>query len=91
MVRVNVTSSDVSSVMYDEASRLMEVDFVKNGPYTYFNVTPDVYSAFISADSKGKFVYRVLRRGYNYQRGPMVEAAAILNLPLPPEMGGMTL
>jgi hypothetical protein len=50
-----------------------------------------VYSAFISADSKGKFVYRVLRRGYNYQRGPMVEAAAILNLPLPPEMGGMTL
>jgi KTSC domain len=81
-VPISVQSSDVESIMYDEDTRLLQVTFIKNGPYTYFQVPPSVFSEMVDADSKGKFVWKVLRTGaYPYQRGPM--AAFLTGMTVP--------
>jgi hypothetical protein len=74
--RVEVESTDVKSVMYDEIGMRMEIEYIRSGPYTYFNVSPDLYYQFLTAPSKGRFVNLVLRKMPNipYNQGSMGES-----------------
>lgn len=58
MVRVPVESSQIKSVGYeavDATSGVLEVEFSTGAIYTYANVPPGLHSAFMEAESKGKF------------------------------------
>jgi len=74
--RVEVTSTDVKSIMYDEVTNRMEVVYVRSGPYTYFNVKMEFYLEFLNAPSKGKFVNNILRKREDipYQQGPIEQS-----------------
>jgi len=60
--RMPVTSSNVASIGYDGGQQLLEVEFHSGAVYQYHEVPKRVWGQFKSAPSKGKFVWRKLRR-----------------------------
>jgi len=52
---VLVDSEAVAEIRYDPASSTMQVRFVDGDWYTYFDVPPEVYRAFLAATSHGRF------------------------------------
>lgn len=68
MERTDVTSSWIVSVGYDEARGILEVEFASKAIYRYRGVPPEVYGAFMGAESKGRFLNRNIRDEYPYAR-----------------------
>ena len=65
-----ISSSCVSAAGYDEYNQILIIDFIKTGVYTYFNVKPDMYKAFMDSESKGAFVNKVFKQSnWPYQKG----------------------
>lgn len=54
MRRVRVRSSSLAVVGYDEAGRLLEVEFTNGSVYEYFDVPPAVHLALMTAPSLGR-------------------------------------
>lgn len=70
---IPVESSNVSSFGYDDKNGILYVSFHDQGGgndrmYAYYDVEPDVYSEFMTSDSKGQFVWKYLRNRYEYAR-----------------------
>ncbi len=55
MKRKPVSSSNISSIGYDEKSRTLEVEFHSGGIYQYFDVPSNIYDGIMSAGSKGQY------------------------------------
>jgi hypothetical protein len=69
MDRIPVSSTDLASVGYDEATSVLEVEFQKAGVYQYFAVPGDVYEQLMAASSKGTYFNQVVKKGgYAYAR-----------------------
>ena len=74
LIWIPVQSSNVSSFAYDYTERSLFVKFLAKGKntseptYVYHDVEPEIYDAFIAADSKGKFVWSHLRDRYDCDR-----------------------
>ncbi|MFC0679300.1 KTSC domain-containing protein [Lysobacter korlensis] len=67
MERVPVESQALSSVGYDPAQRVLEVEFSSGEVYRYFNVPENEYVALMEADSFGLyFIENVRKRGYRF-------------------------
>lgn len=60
---VPVTSSNVSAVGYDPVMLRLFVRFNSGDEYAYDGVEPETHRFFLAADSKGKFLNRVIRAG----------------------------
>lgn len=70
MIRVPVQSSDLASVGYDPVTRILEVEFVKTGVYSYLSVPPEVYAELMAAPSKGRYFNLAIKNGpYPYEKG----------------------
>lgn len=61
-------SSTVSRFGYDEANRILTVDFIKGGTYNYFDVPEAVFNLMCDAPSKGQFLAREIKPNYRYAR-----------------------
>ena len=57
----SVESSFIDSIGYDELGKRLIVRFDSEAIYEYQNVSKDVYSAFIEAESKGHFYSKHIR------------------------------
>ncbi|RZK45139.1 MAG: KTSC domain-containing protein [Hymenobacter sp.] len=69
MTRIPVTSSNLSSVGYDDNSQTLEIAFRSGGIYQYSYVTATVYQELMDASSHGKYFDRCIKkRGYPYRR-----------------------
>jgi hypothetical protein len=68
MIMLPVTSSDLESVGYDDASRNMKIRFHSGGVYSYSNVSHDVYDSLMSANSKGKYFHSHISGFYDEKR-----------------------
>jgi hypothetical protein len=68
MQRVSVDSSSIAAVGYDPEERILEIEFRESGQiYHYFEVPAADYIAFLSADSKGRYLNQEFKpRGYYY-------------------------
>ncbi|OAI39579.1 hypothetical protein AYO40_01055 [Planctomycetaceae bacterium SCGC AG-212-D15] len=56
-------------VRYRPEEKILEVIFLSNYHYLYYNVEPDVFDLFLASDSPGRFVWSHLRaKGYKYDR-----------------------
>jgi hypothetical protein len=68
-------SSRVRAYQWDSAQQQLRVRFIKyETPWVYNNVDLAVFQAFDAADSKGKFINRVLNN-YEHRRATDVEEA----------------
>ena len=63
-----VHSKAIRSVRYDDAGRILEVEFASSSAYRYFDVPRDVYEWLLKAKSKGRFVNRLVKEKYRYER-----------------------
>jgi hypothetical protein len=69
MERRSVTSSQIASVGYDEASATLEIEFVHGGVYQYSGVPREVHAGLMAAGSHGMyFDIHVKKAGYRYTR-----------------------
>ena len=68
MERQRVISSNVRSIGYDSASSTLEVEFINDGLYQYFNVPGAVYAAFMRAPSKGSYLANHIKDRYRFRR-----------------------
>jgi hypothetical protein len=63
-----VNSKGIKWVRYDERTRTLDVAYTSSGEYRYFDVGPEVYTWLMKAESKGKFVNRLVKEKYRYER-----------------------
>jgi hypothetical protein len=63
-----VNSTGIKWIRYDESARTLDVAYVNSGEYRYFDVGPEVYAWLSRAESKGKFVNRLVKEKYRYER-----------------------
>jgi len=69
MQRTAVSSSNLASVGYDPARRVLEVEFLDGSIYQYFGVPESVYRGLMAASSHGSYLdTHVKKGGYSYQR-----------------------
>lgn len=68
MQRDLISSSNVQSIGYDEASQTLEVEFQRSGVYQYYNVPQYIYEELMRAPSKGQFLNAYITKGYPYSR-----------------------
>jgi hypothetical protein len=68
MERVQVSSSNVESVGFDEGSETLEVAFKNGTIYQYFDVPENVYEGLVGADSVGGYLAANIKGVYRYSR-----------------------
>jgi hypothetical protein len=68
MEKRSVKSKAVKSLLYDDATRTLDVEFASALTYRYFDVSRDVYEWLLRVDSKGTFVNRLVKEKYRYER-----------------------
>ncbi|MBF0096257.1 MAG: KTSC domain-containing protein [Magnetococcales bacterium] len=68
MKRVNVSSSNLSSVGYDPERMILEIEFHGGRVYQYFGVPGSCFSALMSAPSHGKYFAYHIKNSYSYRR-----------------------
>lgn len=81
MEKVPVQSKGIDWIAYDEAAQMLYVHFGSSRTYRYFDVPPEVYDWLLRAPSKGKFVNRLVKDRYRYERlesGPRSDVDADL-------------
>jgi hypothetical protein len=67
MDREEVSSSLLSSVGYDPADQLLEVELQDGKIYQYTDVSAETYQGLMAADSLGRYFNHHVR-GHNYRR-----------------------
>ena len=63
-----VDSKGIRWIRYDERTLTLDVAYTNSGEYRYFDVGPEVYAWLVRAESKGKFVTRLVKERYRYER-----------------------
>jgi hypothetical protein len=66
--RIPVQSKGIDWVAYDEAAVTLDIHFASAQTYRYFDVPRPVYEWLLRAESKGKFVNRLVKDRYRYER-----------------------
>ncbi|WP_276607243.1 KTSC domain-containing protein [Streptomyces sp. A0958] len=62
-----VRSSNLRSVGYDQAERVLEVAFHSGGLYRYENVPAEVHVALMMSSSKGGYLAQFVKGRYRYR------------------------
>lgn len=68
MNRNPVTSSNIASIGYDDASATLEIEFKNGGIYQYFDVSQREYEGLMSADSHGSYLAQNIKGRYRYSK-----------------------
>lgn len=63
---VQVDSSAIDEVAYDEAARRLTIRFVHGGRYTYLDVPPRVARGLLAAPSHGRYFHDHIRDRYAF-------------------------
>lgn len=61
-------STSISEALYDEETKILEIEFLNQARYEYLEVTKETWLEFKSASSKGNYFHHFLRKGYEYNR-----------------------
>ncbi|HET7230076.1 MAG TPA: KTSC domain-containing protein [Longimicrobium sp.] len=59
-----VSSSNIAAIAYDDAGRVLGVQFLNGREYRYHGVSPSVYRAFLGAGSKGGYFNDFVKDAY---------------------------
>lgn len=63
-----VTSRAIRSISYDAERCTLDVEFSSSKVYRYFDVSPPVYEWLSRTKSKGRFINRLVKDNYRYER-----------------------
>lgn len=68
MERKTVISSNIASIGYDENTSTLEIEFLNNTIYQYFDVPLHIYNGIMSADSHGQYLAQNIKGTYRYSK-----------------------
>lgn len=69
MEMVEVESSNLKAIGYDEENNILYIDFKNSGTYKYFDVEKNIYDGFFNAESIGKYFDRNIKKvNYEYTK-----------------------
>ncbi len=68
MQRHPVSSSNIASIGYDQATQILEVEFLNSTVYQYFNVPFPVYEGLMATESHGTYLSAHIKGHYQYQK-----------------------
>lgn len=68
MQRINVDSSNISSIGYDPDSQILEVEFHSGSIYQYEGVPQHEHSALMNANSHGQYLNEHIKGVYPYRQ-----------------------
>lgn len=68
MERHAVSSSNISSIGYDQNNMILEVEFQNGFTYQYFDVPQNIYEGLMRAISHGSYLNSVIKGNYRYTR-----------------------
>ncbi len=64
----SVESSNIAQIGYDAGTWELMVRFNSGAEYVYSNVPDSVFTGFLDADSKGKFLNENIKGQYEYAK-----------------------
>lgn len=67
-MKLNMPSSVVAAIRYDQASATLRIIFVSGMVYDYKEVPEKVYKAMKAATSKGTFLNRRIKGHYEFEK-----------------------
>lgn len=65
---IQVSSSNISRVRYDEKSSTLEIEFHNGRIYQYFDVPAGIFDELTKAESKGQFFNQQIKGHFRYAR-----------------------
>ena len=68
MNKLNVVSSNVKAIGYDDRTQTLEVEFLNGRVYQYYDISENMHNQFMQASSKGKFFLTYIKDQYPYSR-----------------------
>lgn len=68
MDMIQVDSSNIAGIGYDESSNTLQVWFNNGTSYQYFDVPERVFEEMKNAESKGKFLASHIKGSFRYSR-----------------------
>ena len=73
LVWTNVDSSNVQSVAYDDHTKTLCVRFLNGGLYSYNDVSHEVYTDLVHAESVGRYLNKYVKGFCSYTRFSSVQ------------------
>jgi len=68
MNRTPVSSSNVASIGYDDATSTLEIEFNNGSVYQYFDVSDKTYQELMAASSVGSYLATQIKGKYRYSK-----------------------
>ena len=68
MQRTPVTSTNIAEIGYDQRSQTLEILFLNEMVYQYFDVPNQVFQGLERAGSKGQYLNQHIKGEYRYAR-----------------------
>ncbi len=68
MNRTPVSSSNIASIGFDEATSVLEVEFLAGSIYQYFDVPLAYYEGLLTASSVGGYFNTNIKNSFAYSR-----------------------
>lgn len=68
MERQNVNSSSLKSIGYDLDLATLEIEFLNNSIYQYFDIPENIYDSLMSANSHGTYLAENIKGVFKYRR-----------------------
>lgn len=68
MDRQAVVSSNIAAVGYESATNTLEVEFTSGSVYEYLGVPQEVYDAFMTAESPGRYFAQNVKGAYSFNK-----------------------
>jgi len=65
---MQLKSSRIKSVEYNDSTEVLTIEFVKGGRYKYFSVPDVIYQGLISSSSPGTYFDNFIKAKYNYKK-----------------------
>jgi hypothetical protein len=66
--RQRVTSSDIASIGFDEASGTLEIEFHATGCYRYFSVPKSLFDELLTTPSPGKYFLQQIKGKFAWEK-----------------------
>jgi hypothetical protein len=68
MEMIEVISSNIKAVGYDPETSELRVQFIGDSEYTYLDVSEEVYTQLINAESVGKYFAAHIKKEYSFRK-----------------------
>lgn len=65
---IAVDSSTISRMAYDEARKVLAVEFKNGSRYEYYDLPSNIFNQMKTAGSKGQFLSAYIKGRYRYAR-----------------------